>query len=324
MIALDCTFRDGGYYNEWKFDVGLANRYLHVMENSGLDAIEIGFRSPGKHNFVNVSDEFIDGELFVPDVSYFGVMVNNNEMNSKVIKKEFGYSDEAPINLVRSATHFKDLSLAEEVCKSLKDLGYTVCCNLMQAATKSFDEISTAAEKISKWGSVDVLYLADSLGGMDHDAVNYAYKAIWNGWDGLTGFHGHNNKGQALSNSLEAVDVGVGWIDSTILGMGRGPGNTETEYLLSELNKRGFGEFKLEEVYDLAMGEFFSIKKQYNWGPSLPYYLAAEYDIHPIYIQRMLVSNYPIPAKRMLKAIFLLRDQDSSSFDHDKLRRALI
>ena len=73
---------------------------------------------------------------------------------------------------------------------------------------------------------------------MNHDSVNYSFKAIKEGWDGLTGFHGHNNKGTALDNSLEAIDIGVDWLDSTILGMGRGPGNTETEYLLHELNKR--------------------------------------------------------------------------------------
>ncbi len=324
MIALDCTFRDGGYYNDWKFDLKLANIYLHVMEEATVHAVEMGFRSPPTKPigvFGNVSDEFIRENLYVPNIEYFGVMVNTSEMNSEIIKGLFNYSDESPVNLVRTATHFNDTDLGEIVCKDLKNLGYTVCCNLMQAADKSFDEIKQVAKKIEEWNAVDVLYLADSLGGMDHDAVNYAYKAIREGWGGLIGFHGHNNKGHGLDNSLEAVDIGVDWIDSTMLGMGRGSGNTETEYLLGELNKRGFGEFELECVYRLALNEFFPLKSEYNWGPSLPYYLAAEYNIHPIYIQRMLSGDYSMDT--ILKAIFYLRDETSNSFNKDLFEEAL-
>ncbi len=189
----------------------------------------------------------------------------------------------------------------------------------MQAADKSFDEIKYASEKLEGWHAVDVLYLADSLGGMNHDTVNYAYKAIRAGWSGLTGFHGHNNKGQSLNNSLEAVDIGVDWIDGTMLGMGRGAGNTETEYLLGELNKRGFGEFELDGVYGLALGKFYDMKNHYGWGPSLPYYLSAEYGIHPTYIQTMLSGDHSM--KTVLKAIVRLKG--NSSFNQKLFEESL-
>lgn len=324
MIALDCTFRDGGYYTNWEFDLELANNYLKTMEESRIHAIELGFRShPDKDAgvFAKVTDKFIKDNLYIPNVEYLGVMVNTSEMSSGLIKQLFRYSDESPINLVRAATHFKDIGLAEGVCKDLKTLGYTVGCNLMQAADKSFDEIEDMSRKIKDWNSVDVLYLADSLGGMNHDVVNYAFQAIKSGWDGLTGFHGHNNKGQALNNSLEAVDIGVDWVDGTMLGMGRGPGNTEIEYLLGELNKRGFGEFELEPVYKLALNGFLPLKKQYDWGSSLLYYLAAEYNIHPIFIQKMLTDCYSMNI--ILKAIFYLRDEESSSFNKTLFEESL-
>ena len=40
---LDCTLRDGGYYNNWDFSENLINRYLDVMSNSLIDIVEIGF-----------------------------------------------------------------------------------------------------------------------------------------------------------------------------------------------------------------------------------------------------------------------------------------
>ena len=325
MIVLDCTLRDGGYHNNWNFNMDVANLYLKVMEKSKINAIEVGFRSSreniGESTFLKVTDEIIEDFLYIPKVEYFGVMINTKEMNSNHIKNLFRYSDRSPINLVRAATHFKDIDLAESICKDLKNLGYIVCCNLMQAADKSFDEIREASKKIESWNSVDVLYLADSLGGMNHDDINYSYKAIRSEWNGLTGFHGHNNKSQALNNSLEAVDIGVDWIDSTILGMGRGPGNTETEYLLGELNKRGFGEFYLDGVYRLSLGDFFRLKENFEWGPSLLYYLASEYNIHPIYIQNLISESYDRDS--ILNIIYYLKNRNSNSFNNKLLEEAL-
>ena len=42
----------------------------------------------------------------------------------------------------------------------------------------------------------------------------------------------HNNLNLALKNSITAIKNGFNWIDSTILGMGRGPGNLKTEDIL--------------------------------------------------------------------------------------------
>ena len=44
MKILDCTLRDGGYYNNWEFNRELINEYLKVMNNLEIDFVEIGFR----------------------------------------------------------------------------------------------------------------------------------------------------------------------------------------------------------------------------------------------------------------------------------------
>jgi len=322
MIVLDCTFRDGGYYNEWNFDLNLVNTYLKVIEKSKIQAIEIGFRSPlskATGIYSNVGDSFIKDSLCKPNTKYFGVMINTGDFTPDLVKNLFSYSDKALINMVRAATHFKDIIMAERILKELKNLGYFVCINLMQAADKSFDEIKTVAQTIENWRCVDVLYLADSLGGMNQDSVNYAYKAIREGWNGLTGFHGHNNKSQALDNSLEAIDIGVDFIDCTMLGMGRGPGNTETEYLLGELNKRGFGEFNLEPIYEFVLEYFYPMKKERGWGASLLYYLSAEYNIHPTYVQTMIYDG--LSDIKILKILNILKNKKSTSFKKEELEK---
>ena len=43
---LDCTLRDGGYYNNWDFSTNLSKNYLNVLSKTSVDVIEIGFRKP--------------------------------------------------------------------------------------------------------------------------------------------------------------------------------------------------------------------------------------------------------------------------------------
>ena len=44
LKILDCTLRDGGYYNNWFFTKDLINEYLKVMSVIKVDYFEIGFR----------------------------------------------------------------------------------------------------------------------------------------------------------------------------------------------------------------------------------------------------------------------------------------
>jgi 4-hydroxy 2-oxovalerate aldolase len=44
-VWLDCTLRDGGYYNQWDFSIPLINDYLHAMAESDVDRVELGFRT---------------------------------------------------------------------------------------------------------------------------------------------------------------------------------------------------------------------------------------------------------------------------------------
>ena len=45
LKILDCTFRDGGYYNNWDFDKNIVRKYINSMSTSGVDYVEIGFIS---------------------------------------------------------------------------------------------------------------------------------------------------------------------------------------------------------------------------------------------------------------------------------------
>ena len=43
-LLLDCTLRDGGYYNKWDFDRSTVDRYLTAVKTSSVDVVELGYR----------------------------------------------------------------------------------------------------------------------------------------------------------------------------------------------------------------------------------------------------------------------------------------
>ena len=44
MKFIDCTLRDGGYYNNWDFPIPVVEEYLKAMNDLDVDYVEIGFR----------------------------------------------------------------------------------------------------------------------------------------------------------------------------------------------------------------------------------------------------------------------------------------
>lgn len=80
---LDCTLRDGGYYNAWDFCPELILQYLDAMQAAGVDVVELGFRTLKNQGFQGpcafTTDEFIRS-LTIPGGLTIGVMVNGNEL----------------------------------------------------------------------------------------------------------------------------------------------------------------------------------------------------------------------------------------------------
>jgi 4-hydroxy 2-oxovalerate aldolase len=80
----------------------------------------------------------------------------------------------------------------------------------------------------------------------------------------------------ALSNTIEAINHKVDFVDCTFTGMGRGAGNLKTELLLSylgiKLNKIKINNFKnIGPVVDM----FEEIRSTEKWGASLPYMISG-------------------------------------------------
>jgi len=327
---LDCTLRDGGYYNDWDFEEDLVNSYLEAMASSDVDYVELGLRRFTADKCLGASafstSQYLE-RLTLPDGPKYGVMVdaktilNSGLTQDHAINKLFKDSLNEKIKLVRVAAHFDELLNIKEMLTSLKKLGFQIGLNIMQASQQTSENLSNTTKIINDWNIVDVLYFADSLGSMNQNDVERVYDALRASWQDDIGFHAHNNMGQACSNVKKAISLGCSWVDGTVSGMGRGAGNAETEYLLSDKDLP-FNLTDLSKLASLTSKYFIPMKNKYGWGPSIEYRLGASLNLHPTYIQE-LCSDTNINKEDRYRIINDLGKLNTpSSYDSNRLQAA--
>ncbi len=294
---IDCTLRDGGYYNNWDFSKSLVNSYLKAMKEIKIDYVEIGFRSLDASEYRGPyfysSDSFLDS-LIIPKDLKIGVMVNASEILSskfnnpmKVIKLLFKNKKKSKVRLVRIACHLKEVKKILDPIKWLKSQGFTVGLNLMQIADKSEKDIHEISSLVSS-SKADVFYFADSMGSLNEAKTLNIVNLIRKKFKGQLGIHAHDNMGRALTNTLAAYDAHVTWLDSTVLGMGRGPGNTKTESLILEMSKKFNFKINYFLLLNLIETYFHKLYEKYRWGSNPFYYIAGMNNIHPSFIQDII------------------------------------
>lgn len=299
IVFLDCTLRDGGYYNSWDFSEKLVSEYLGAIGESGVDVVELGLRSKKSGGFKGMfafcPEEYI-ATLSIPENLQVGVMVNAAELLESadielILEGLFPLAaTESCVDLVRIACHLHEVQGALPAISWLKSKGYQVGVNLMQIAGHSRKDIVNLARVIGTTPA-DVLYFADSLGSMGPEEVVDTVRSLREGWAGPIGIHTHDNMGLALQNCLRAIDEGVTWLDATVTGMGRGPGNAKTEELAIEIAEKRGDLRALVPIFHLASDCFLPLQRKYGWGTNPFYYLAGKYGIHPTYIQEMMSDS---------------------------------
>ena len=326
--VLDCTLRDGGYYNNWDFSVELVEKYLVAMSAISVDIVELGMRTLKNSGFKGAlaftRDEYLE-TLNIPSDLTIGVMINGSELYKtnieEILENLFPKNaNESKVSFVRVACHFYEFVDVLPSAKWLKERGYQVGFNIMQASNRTQQEFELFADEAGKY-PLDVLYFADSLGNLEPKNIQNIIRWIQNGWSGDIGIHAHDNMHKAVQNTLTAAQNGVNWLDATITGMGRGSGNTQTEYLITELCEERAGSCNIVPLMELIEEIFLPMQQKYGWGTNIYYYLAGKYGIHPTFIQNML-NDTRYRSEDILAVINYLKNEGGENFSYDLLNTA--
>ena len=148
---LDCTFRDGGYYTNWTFDNDMVYETVHALDKSGIDYIELGYKSPTKGGpYKKCNENFIRKVLkhkpkaslcFMIDLKDY---VRHDVFDTKLFHTMIKSAEHSWFDMCRIAFAFPTVNFVPEAVSALVKLGYKVGINFMQIDLLSESEINTS------------------------------------------------------------------------------------------------------------------------------------------------------------------------------------
>lgn len=280
--VLDCTIRDGGLINNHYFTDEFVRAIYKALSESGIDYMEMGYRCsrelfpPKDFGAWKYCDddkirEITDG---IESNVKLSIMVDAHRVKEQI----FAPMDESPIDLIRVASYVKDMDKAIELVNKTHDLGYETTVNIMALSKENEPEIIEALDQLAK-SPVDVVYVVDSFGAMYCEPIEYMTKLFKERLPGKEiGVHCHNNQQLAFGNTIEGIIHGANYLDGSLFGIGRGPGNCCLELLIGFLKNP---KFKLGPILKAIQDHMLPMREEIEWGYLIPYLVTGILNEHP-------------------------------------------
>lgn len=292
---LDCTLRDGGYYTNWNFETDLVRFMVQSLCSNNVDIIELGYKSPKKggpyrkcnDGFIGSITDCIDFSPYNTELSFMidakDYISKDGTVNHSLLDDCIKNSKSSPFSVCRIAIKLNEIKQAKVISKYLSNKGYRIFINLMCISLMTDDDIIKFVTELSNYA--ETLYFADSFGNLTPSRVSYICSLYRQHTNKLLGVHCHDNLSLAFANSLQAIDSGFSYVDSTVCGMGRGVGNTKTEQTIL------YRESNITTSLIDVVNKFSRLQSKYKWGYNSLYMLGGMNHIHPLYLQDLTSSN---------------------------------
>ena len=282
--VLDCTIRDGGLINNHYFTDDFVRAVYQALSKSGIDYMEFGYRSsrelysPQEYGAWKYCDDekirqIIDG---IESNIKISIMVDSY----RVKEQEFAPADQSPVDMIRAATYVKYIDSAIDLIKKCHDLGYETTCNIMAISKEIEPDLIEALDQLAQ-SPVDVVYVVDSFGALYCEQIEYMVKLYQAHLPGKEiGIHCHNNQQLAFSNTIEGIIHNANYLDGSLYGIGRGPGNCCLELLMGFLKNP---KFNLTPILKVIQDYMLPMREEIEWGYIIPYFITGILNEHPRY-----------------------------------------
>ena len=286
LKVLDCTIRDGGLINNYRFKDDLVKAVYRAACDSGVDIIELGKK-------LAVSDEYTREKYgrwnFCDDDDLRMIVDSHDSEYRPLVAVMFDVgrvdiaslrpADQTPMDMIRTACYVADIDKGIDLAKRSKDLGYLTTINIMACSAAIETDLVEALGQVNEADEIDYLYLVDSYGAFYSEQVT-AYLNLYKKYapDKELGFHAHNNQQLAFSNTQQAIIEGVNLLDAKVNGIGRGAGNCNLELLLNFLKNP---KFDVRPIYDAIQNHFVPLRREIEWGFNDIYGISGHLNQHP-------------------------------------------
>ena len=322
ISLLDCTLRDGGYVNDWRFGAETVRGFARKIAQTGIEMFEIGF---------------LKGDRFDPDRAVFP---DADSVRQAVRQKPasiwlLGMLDmSSPIPLDRIPPHggtvldgirviFKKDRVDEAfaACQALQNKGYAVFVNFVGSDQYTDAEFIAGVQKFNALHPF-AMTIVDSFGLIKRkDFLRLVYLADHNMAPGITlGYHAHNNLQQAMGNAQALCEMNLQrdlCIDACVFGMGRGAGNLNLELFAEYMNENYGTHYRVEPMLEIMDEYLNEIYREKFWGYSLPLYLSASNACHPNYAIYLAEKN-SLTVKSFNELLQGIADADKARFSKEK------
>ena len=317
--VLDCTLRDGGYCNNWKFGAQNITRLIRSLEEANIDIIECGFVTKNV-SYDKDSTKFPNFEKIsqvIPETKkkcMYVCMINYGEYDVNEIPNV----SDTRVDGIRVAFHKKDMKLAIDYADKLIKKGYKVFLQPMVSLNyteEEFVELIRCANEIEPFA----FYIVDSFGGMKGSDLLRLFYCVENllNENIAIGFHSHNNMQLAYSNAEMLLTIKTSRsliIDASIYGMGRGAGNLNTELIVESLNDFEGEKYYLTPILTVIDHVLNRLYQDKSWGYSIPNYLSAKNNVHPNYAN-YLVEKQTLRIQDMDMIFARMSKEKKAEFD---------
>ena len=261
ILISDPTLRDGNHAVAHQLNAKQIEVYSKAAEKAGIPIVEVGHG-----NGIGASSLQV-GESLETDTVLLET-ARKNLRKSKLgihcipgfatIKRDLDRAISIGVDVVRVASHCTEADITQRHISYSREKGKDTYGVLMMSHMASVKLLVEEAQKMELYGAEGVIIM-DSAGNYLPPDVRERISALTNGLGIPVGFHGHNNLGMAVANSIAALEAGAKIIDGTARGFGAGAGNTQLEVLIAVMHRLGYQTgidlYKVLDASDIAEKE---------------------------------------------------------------------
>jgi 4-hydroxy 2-oxovalerate aldolase len=241
VVIHDPTLRDGQHAVRHQLGVDALRGYAEAADAAGIPVVEVGHGNGLGASSLQVGRAAVSDNLMLSTVrealrhSRMAVFMLPGWGTSADLRMAIGHG----ADVIRIGVHCTETTLAERHLELLGQEGTEAHCVLMMSHMASPAELAEHAARVVGYGARAV-GIMDSAGHFLPTDVTERIGAIAGAVDVPVIFHGHDNLGMAVANSVAAAQAGARIIDGCARGFGAGAGNTQLEVLVPVLERTGF------------------------------------------------------------------------------------
>ncbi|MSP59041.1 MAG: 2-isopropylmalate synthase [Myxococcales bacterium] len=238
-----------------------------LLDRIGVDHVDIGLPGAGQRAVEDVTflaREIRDRKLRIKPACAARTHVNDIRPIVEISQK-LGVAIEVMAFVGSSPIRFyaEDWSLALILQRSAEAIDLAVsgglpCTYVTEDTTRSRPEVLAALFRNAIEHGAERLCLCDTVGHATPDGISNLIRftrAIVHGMGARVGidWHGHNDRGLGLSNSIQAIEAGADRCHGTVLGVGERVGNAALDQILINLALLGeLGDRDLTSLGELV------------------------------------------------------------------------